>query len=187
MKTFETEKNNIPEGATHYRNEDRHSLFTWLKVGDDIELWCDILETWRCIGSYVNCIMDKITPIPQTKEVRTEVPEWINGDEVICTALKEELNPCMYVGKDGNLHVFKMRNGTYESTTIEFLTKPETEAERIEREELETAYDFYRKIQVVAEAVSCATFEAFKDNTTAVKLWTYIVKESGYTKGNGND
>lgn len=69
MKTYETEKNNIPEGATHYRNEDENSLFTWLKVGDDIELWCDILEVWRGIGSHVNCIMDKLTPIPQTKGV----------------------------------------------------------------------------------------------------------------------
>lgn len=72
MKTFETEKHNIPEGATHYRNEDKDSLFTWLKVDDAIELWCDILRRWRGAGSHVNRIMSQIVPIPQTN---IETPE----------------------------------------------------------------------------------------------------------------
>lgn len=140
MKTFETEKNNIPEGATHYRNEDRHSLFTWLKVGDDIELWCDIMETWRCIGSHVNCVMDKLTPIPQTKEV-----EWVNGE-----LLEFMGEPCVFIGMSEGLPVVRYKNnadnalsGTIDViTAVDMLSKPETEAERVEREELEAAYDF---------------------------------------------
>lgn len=128
MKTFETEKGSIPEGATHYMNEDRHSLFTWLKVGDDIELWCDIMETWRCIGSHVNCIMDKLTPIPQTKEV-----EWANGDE------------CLYGGDSGFFvgyckcagWVVIQRLGEIESVMVGQLSKPETPEAKKEREELE--------------------------------------------------
>ena len=64
MKTFETEKNNIPEGATHYRNEDKNSLFTWFKVGDSVEIWCDIFKCWKLLSAYVNAVMDQITPIP---------------------------------------------------------------------------------------------------------------------------
>ena len=72
MKTFETEKHNIPEGATHYRDEDKSNLFTWFKVGNGIEFWYEAGRKWRGIGSHINCIMDKLVEIPQTD---IETPE----------------------------------------------------------------------------------------------------------------
>ena len=129
MKTFETEKHNIPEGATHYSDENDSGVFAWFKSVLGVNyLWCPGIEGQECWTELLcqeEMYGEEVKPIPQTKEVCTEdTAEWVNGDEIICTAIKKELNPCTYVGKDGNLHVFKMSNGHYESVTIEFLTKP---------------------------------------------------------------
>ncbi|AUR97698.1 hypothetical protein NVP1243O_75 [Vibrio phage 1.243.O._10N.261.54.B5] len=39
MKTFETEKHNIPKGATHYSNENDDNYFLWCKVDIDGQVW----------------------------------------------------------------------------------------------------------------------------------------------------
>ncbi|AUS02086.1 hypothetical protein NVP2095A_05 [Vibrio phage 2.095.A._10N.286.46.E10] len=176
MKTFETEKGNIPEGATHYRNEDKNSLFTWLKVSDDIKLWCDILDDWRGIGSHVNCIMDKITPIPQTKEV-----EWVNGDA--CRYANEIKHEYIYIGEhphgDGH-YVFSEEKGiTYIANG--YLLEPETEAERKEREELEAAYDLYCTVQSKKNETSCLFVWFLEPQMEGVReMYLTIVRKTNY-------
>ncbi|CAM0014826.1 hypothetical protein VPHK373_0086 [Vibrio phage K373] len=39
MKTFETEKHNIPKGATHYSNENDENYFLWCKVDIYGQVW----------------------------------------------------------------------------------------------------------------------------------------------------
>lgn len=73
FKTFEDMKHNIPEGATHYRDEDDKNLFTWVKVAGGVEIWCDVFCQWKSAGAHVNLFMSKITPIKnQPKRTRTE-------------------------------------------------------------------------------------------------------------------
>tara|TARA_B100001063_G_C16779142_1_gene569388 strand:- start:14165 stop:14710 length:546 start_codon:yes stop_codon:yes gene_type:complete len=68
MKTFETEKGNIPEGATGYREQ-----------GVYIEWFSGEFGCWRLIASNAPSMdmcdtLKPVKPIPQTKEV-----EWVNG------------------------------------------------------------------------------------------------------------
>lgn len=62
MKTFETEKHNIPEGATHYANETDDDYFAWVKFVDGevyrIMPHSDFLNRWHQRD------IKNITPIP---------------------------------------------------------------------------------------------------------------------------
>ena len=69
MKTFKTEKHNIPEGATHYLDESDEWNFLWLKS-------CPKSGWRKCSSSgdlgpiwVEDDLIDRIKPIPQTKEV----------------------------------------------------------------------------------------------------------------------
>ena len=128
MKTFETESYYIPEGATHYRNETEHFYFVWIKgVGSD-EFMIKVVNGDRWLSRMESDFADSMKPIPQTKEV-----EWVNGDDVEVYG-----KPYKYVGLDPfneNLCIcLANEHDDPQCFSIEALSKPETEAERVERE-----------------------------------------------------
>ena len=73
MKTFETEKHNIPEGATHYHNENDDYEFCWFKiVNGEWFAYCpkEAVEGWtKCIDEHERDGFDGFEAIP------TEIPE----------------------------------------------------------------------------------------------------------------
>ncbi|AUS01397.1 hypothetical protein NVP1284A_70 [Vibrio phage 1.284.A._10N.286.55.A5] len=66
MKTFETERHNIPEGATHYRDECKDMHFVWIKFKDSK------MMVWINAYWYEEDGFDNVKPIPQTN---IETPE----------------------------------------------------------------------------------------------------------------
>ena len=76
MKTFETEKHNMPEGATHYHNENDDYEFCWFKiVNGEWFAYCpkEVVEGWtKCIDEHER---DGFEAIP------AETPE---GKEALC-------------------------------------------------------------------------------------------------------
>ena len=189
MKTFETEKGNIPEGATHYFNEDDSNYFTWIAVDPFGKCWGLIEDEEIKVGA---------KPIPQTKEV-----EWVNGLPPVGVE-------CVFVGihnnyhcnvsiyhSDGNKIMFLGRvDGFPKESTIENFKdgidlmvfycrdgdKPfiplESEAERKEREELEASYDlycdFYQDHNPLHKTIE--SFECSRDKD----LWLRTVRKTNY-------
>jgi hypothetical protein len=144
MKTFETEKNNIPEGATHYIEESAIMTFGWAKgLGTDkFSVYPVGLRLGKWIGTNENIHSIFLKPIPQTKDV-----EWVNGDE--CRYSHDVEHEYVYVGEhphgDGH-YVFSEEKGiTYIANG--YLLEPETEAERVERERLEWIEKWGSKIK----------------------------------------
>lgn len=66
MKTFETEKHNIPKGATHYWNESCGSFFAWWNDNTKEMLCPDGLGSWCRVSDLSDDIMHEI-PKPRTK------------------------------------------------------------------------------------------------------------------------
>jgi hypothetical protein len=135
MKTFETEKHNIPEGATHYCDETSSDYFAWFKGVESGNFAVMVIGTSRWVHGRKSYYLDLAKPIPQTKEV-----EWVNGDTVEYHNKHEgEGGILTFVGihpthKDHAVLYGKHLNGGYMSAPLSMLSKPETEAERVERE-----------------------------------------------------
>ena len=135
MKTFETEKGNIPEGATHYSDEQEGSYFCWYIVSGDLAEICVLdgvgfgLKWHRCTNEHKGI---NVKPIPQTKEV-----EWVNGD----IANTPDGEGCLVaeVYRDGYSYWIVQFKDNFHPFDLSELSKPETEAERKEREEIEAA------------------------------------------------
>ena len=78
MKTFETMKHNIPEGATHYRDESDDFRFSWVMFGDGgaLNVYTTALGWCRFNHSKFE---DKVKPIPkiptETKEDKEALDE----------------------------------------------------------------------------------------------------------------
>lgn len=187
MKTFETEKGNIPEGATHYADETNADYFAWVKFIDG--------DAWRIMpdSDYFNEWEKYKTPntklIPQTKGV-----EWVDGlppvgvecefkykvmtdaDWKFCRVFgySEHVAAVWYKSHDG-----ETKHATIDVNYYEF-RKPETEAERKEREEMEAAYDLLcignRALNVTAP---CA-FDEFKIDEPQCDFWLSIVRKTNY-------
>ncbi|AUR94939.1 hypothetical protein NVP1199A_73 [Vibrio phage 1.199.A._10N.286.55.C10] len=66
MKTFETEKHNIPKGATHYWNESCKGFFAWWNENTKEMLCPDGLGSWCRVSDVSGDIMHEI-PKPRTK------------------------------------------------------------------------------------------------------------------------
>lgn len=69
MKTFETEKHDIPEGATHYYNEGACLCFAWFKdVGGVKYLWTPGgIECWQVMQHQDDFYSIGVKPIPTTE------------------------------------------------------------------------------------------------------------------------
>ena len=192
MKTFLTEKHNIPEGATHYRNECDKRHFLWVKVdGDDVTVYIDsegefLSANWLKGGRYIG----SVKPIPQANIETPEEKEveWINGDTVEYHNKHEgEGGILTFVGihpthKDHAVLYGKHLNGGYMSAPLSMLSKPETEAERAERERLEAAYDLYCEFtNSNQEDATCMSMYGFKMSQVQRK-WLAIVDKTNYRK-----
>ncbi|AUR98292.1 hypothetical protein NVP1248O_78 [Vibrio phage 1.248.O._10N.261.54.F1] len=73
MKTFETEKHNIPKGATHYWNESCSGFFAWWNDNTKEMLCPDGLGTWCRASDLSDDIMHEIpSPHTETEFVKVE-------------------------------------------------------------------------------------------------------------------
>ncbi len=202
-KTFEDMKHNIPEGATHYRNECESFLFTWFKETDSgIKFYEEVSQNWSLIGRHVNNLKSKMVKIPSQTETpeekealdmidttskqveslanNSEFPngsEWNNGDECIYmthNVVHQFIGPCPK--REGYGYI---QAPGFEVNFVELskLSKPETPHQREERERLEAAYDLCTTVYP-----DFSGFDEFKKATTIVDLWLAIVDKTGYRK-----
>lgn len=141
MKTFETEKHNIPEGATHYANETEADYFAWVKFIDG--------KSWRIMPNTEYYNEWKQGELPNTQPIpQTEDEEWINGlppAGITCEVRFRsdgEWTDWFTKGKfkagyDSKIwfsHEFG--DCVYPAHDIEF-RKPETEADKLKRKQAE--------------------------------------------------
>ena len=92
MKTFETEKHNIPKGATHYWNESCSGFFAWWNDNTKEMLCPDGLGTWCRASDLSDDIMHEI-PNPHTE---TEFVKCEYGDKVSNIVMGFENNVQLY-------------------------------------------------------------------------------------------
>ena len=172
MKTFLTEKHNIPEGATHYQDEESGiKVFAFFKKSDGFSYYFapGYENKWMKLDDPSAMLRECVKPIPQTKEV-----EWKNGDE--CRYANDIDHSYTYVGEhphgDGH-YVFSEEKGiTYIANG--YLLEPETPEAKKEREELEAAYDLYCELNANH---NCVEFDRFKKNC---KNWIRVVRKTEY-------
>ena len=180
MKTFETEKHTIPEGATHYSNETEHVMFCWFKYVE--------VGEWKVMTAKESTWFDSenfewkhydLKPIPQTKEV-----EWVNGDA--CRYANDIEHEYIYIGEhphgDGHYAFSEEKGITYIANG--YLLEPETEAERKERKEFEAAYDLLCIGNRALNVTAPCTFDEFKLDKPQCDFWLAISRETNY-KVNG--
>lgn len=161
MKTFETEKNNIPEGATHYSNESDTMYFSWFKGVDTDEfkvMSTDTKGKW-VRGSQYQYKDDGVTIIPQIsietpeekealdlidttsqqyESVASKEVEWKNGDRCIYDGSEYTFVGLTPAFNDTSCILFDTKNGI-EHVCVRKLSKPETPQQREEREREELA------------------------------------------------
>ena len=196
MKTFETEKNNIPEGATHYSDSSDERYFSWfMHTGDEwfIQIWSD--KDWvKCKHNE----QDKsgVKPIPQIKEV-----EWVNGlppvgEECVFTPhnmqwgfnhIEDFTGTVLHY--EGEQFVFMLNHTKYKlegemvivsRTDKGDFSKPETPEAKKEREELEAAYDLYCEWLIGMEHPKSLYRSFIKGSYVNAML--AIVRKTGYRK-----
>ena len=170
MKTFETEKHNIPEGATHYFNEDHFNYFTWVAV-DSFGNCCGIIEKSEVTGG--------IKPIPQTNIETPEEKEALDSIDSNLIKPREPSKPVITKVEWGGAGLpaigvecwFNFKSRAPEKCTVKYIgdkicvyddesgkeysillssvefSKLETEAEQIERERLENGQSLYELVQ----------------------------------------
>ena len=146
MKTFETEKGNTPEGATHYSDEADGKYFCWYNIGEVAKI-C-VLDgvgfghKWhKCTnehkGADVKPIPSVPTETPEEKEAldAIEKVEWKNGDIAKTQHGTGELvAKVLHSGHSMWIIQFESTYGAYSEG---HLGKPETPEAKKEREELE--------------------------------------------------
>ena len=181
MKTFKTEKHNIPEGATHYLDESDEWNFLWLKS-------CPKSGWRKCSSSgdlgpiwVEDDLIDRIKPIPQTKEV-----EW-NGEglppvgEVVYGRF---INPSHTDG-EWLIHYISKDVGVYSIAGYECQYTFATESVLLSKircedseQELESAYELYS----VCSESSGLDYDDFIAGVHATELnqWLSVVRKTGY-------
>ena len=173
MKTFETEKGNIPEGATHYQDEDfGECVFAFFKSVDGINYYFapDYEGRWNELEDQSEMLMDCVRPIPQTKEV-----EWVNGlppvgaecefkykvmtdaDWKFCRVFgySEHVAAIWYESHDG-----EVKHATIDINYYEF-RKPETPEQKLERERMENGKAYYGEVVRIEREVTGMSFDSF--------------------------
>ena len=171
MKTFETEKGNIPEGATHYMNQTSYTYFAWGKfVGENLYIMLASESEWTSVSAGM---FDDLKPIPQTKEV-----EWVNGDA--CRYNEVNWLFCGFHPVNGLAIVANNDNpASHQVITVdvELLSKPETEAERKERERVEAVEEMFTHW-----SDDKRDFVAGDDDDRWVKEFLFSLHDAGYKK-----
>ena len=190
MKTFETEKHNIPEGATHYRDEVLGMRFLWASsIG---EYWF----TWNgfewCEADKAFGVVGNIKPIPQ-QEVEWEDTDELPpiGSKVMTSYTDSDLDnwcdmhgPSDVVAYHGE-HVWIAHHGKFNRvhalSDIEFeKIEIESPEEKEKRERLEAAYDLYVTGQESVDVIGYQDFDDFTKDLMQVKFYNSIVDKTGY-------
>jgi putative ribosome biogenesis GTPase RsgA len=128
MKTFETEKNNIPDGATHYTNETDADYFAWFKGVESGDFAVMVIGTSSWVRGRKSYYINLVKPIPQAKEV-----EWVSGDKCSYEA-DNDSHTFIAMTSDSKCCIrYDVANNFFE-VCIGEISKPETEVERVERE-----------------------------------------------------
>ena len=85
MNTFETEKHNIPEGATHYANETKGDEFAWYKMDDGVSyLFCpNYGRAWEKCQDQREIYNSDVKPIPTDTKYRYEKVEFEKASEAV--------------------------------------------------------------------------------------------------------
>lgn len=110
---------------------------------------------------------------PQTKEV-----EWVNGDECRCN----DNIDYTYIGLNPHKPLFSyiVGNGQIIQRLTSILSKPETPEQKLEREELEAAYDLYCEFTNENSVDgTCMSSFSFKQSLVKIK-WLAIVRKTNY-------
>lgn len=150
MKTFETEKHNIPEGATHYFNEDHFNYFTWVAVDSFGNCW-GLIEKSEVTGG--------IKPIPQTNTETPEEKEALDSIDSNLIKPREMTQPrfskceTVFSFSHGERR-FTLRGIDTDHPQLE-VVRHETEAERVEREREEFEVEICKDLGI--DAVGCNT------------------------------
>ena len=111
---------------------------------------------------------------PQTKEAG-----WVNGDACIYDGSEYTFVGMTPTFNDLSCIVFDVKNGI-EHVCVRKLSKPETEAERKEREELEAAYDLLCIGNRALNVTAPCTFDEFKIDEPQCDFWLSIVRKTNY-------
>lgn len=164
MKTFETEKHNIPDGATHYLEATDSLKFAWWDSKENVLLCPENSNEWQ--PALVTDEIYNPTPIPQTnietpeekeafdsmESVVSKEVEWVNGESLEYKNEDDEWeSDGRYVCFDSfaNHHVFYAANMTLYHADDNQIRKPETPQQREERERLEWIEKFAHKVKHV--------------------------------------
>ncbi len=178
MKTFETEKHNIPEGATHYADETDKDFFAWVKFigGEQWRIMPDskVFNEWHCRD------IDNAKPIPQTNIETPEEKEALDSMESVVGEEKRvewaSGDVAIYEGRHALVIAYRPH---YPSVVIELpgneylnvlaieLSKPETPQQREEREREEEIYNM------------CASADNFTEES---RFWAGKFYDLGYRK-----
>lgn len=177
MKTFETENNNIPEGATHYSNETTMLMLCWFMESNG-KWWVRACNDtcWHECDHNENERYD-LKPIPQTKDA-----EWANGlppvgsivhGRFMHTSATDGKWQIDYISESVGVYtaVETGKQFTFATDNV-ILSKIETEAEKLEREELEAINDIEEFL--CSLTISSAILPG--------KLAIEIVRKTGYRK-----
>lgn len=202
MKTFESEKGNIPEGAAHYQDECNDRALMWIKsLNGSFEVLTDGYDDFVPANWLASDICQSpIKPIPQAKEV-----EWVNGLPPVgvkCVFVgihnNHHCNVSIYHSDDNKIMFLGRVDGFPKESTIENFKdeldlmvfycrdgdKPfiplESEAERKERKELEAAYDLLRVGNRALNVTAPCTFDEFKLDKPQCDFWLAIIRKTNY-------
>lgn len=184
MKTFETEKGNIPDGATHYMNESVVHRFSWGKyVGDDLHLRLPTDKAWVCVvDKFFSGVMELI---PQPEKV-----EWVNGDECeieMQEGVRRYLFGCECPNNQQTCIVFTKDGGGHMVMPIERLSKPETKQQREDRERLENGKALYELVQKiwcdVDGSYTAHPYESGMVDDNVKEMYARLAIETNYHKG----
>jgi hypothetical protein len=199
MKTFETEKHNIPEGATHYIEESRIMTFGWAKgLGTDgFSVYPVESGEGRWIGTSEPIHAGVLKPIPQAnietpeeKEVDWVCVEGFNYEQVDFNSTLEKLDGDICIDSDlyfawsnkNIVHISEVSAKELLMNRHKLCKRLETEAERVERERLESAYDLYCTGNKGLNVTAPCTFDVFESDEIQCKFWLAIVDKTSYRK-----
>ena len=131
-----------------------------------------------------HCSSDGSRYILKAKALENPAHEWVNGDECIHSHHSYKSNPNMiYVGKFPKVagkHVCISELSGLVIVDDNYLSKPETPEQKLERQRLESAYHLACIAGDFGRWGDEFTFEHFKLDENAVKYWLAIVDETNY-------
>ena len=179
MKTFETEKHNIPEGATHYRDEDCSYKFTWITLkGEGLYIWDGDFWGLRVAASHFYIT---VKPIPQTnietpegkealdsikpmhlrdyqknttphqyESVASKEVEWVNGDKCIYQGKEWQFVSILSEYFHSTAVLFNVDTEELKQVPADSLSK-ETPQQREDRERAEAIYEMCSSVDNFTE------------------------------------